>query len=627
MNPTSSNSEKAPVQGKNYWHLFIAMVKDVRWSQALIAFCLAVTLWYAVTVRDKVETWVDVGVQFKGAPADLVISEGLINKLAVRVRVARGLSRSLTGREAAMVVDLSSITRGSNAIAITRDMLPFTTAYEVVEVSPSRILVVADTMATRVIDLESRFDGKLAPDLFVKSLTITPQKVEVSGADSLVSGVTRIRIPIPLTQDMPKGTTSLTVAVPMTANVTVNPPQVGIGIEVGVRTKQLKLTRPVTASGYKDGHAPAMTPDKVTIVANIPESLAKDQETLAAITASVELPPNITEEPRTLPVSVKLPDNAELVSVTPSEVTVMIPAGGGFRTIKPMQGGGMRAIHDLIVALQGTSELNRLTRLDNGVIFEEPLIGVADGHDPLFSRYKTIIGEFHLTPGEVLGYRAAQGGPPCVPGDISVVCWALPFAAHIKKSNARKEVWSSVKWGHAYDTGEAFNNLVRRSVELFFTERGILAAALVRLPEWRRIEDLPGGHTSNWSERHALFAAGLGTFSINDGFITEKGMAMRCGSVVVNTALPVTERRHEDHRANCLFVAKGLCGKCMERCPAFAVTAAGHDKVQCRRYRDRLFGDFLHDTCGLDVRADFCGLCQTGTPCESANPMKRFQEG
>lgn len=285
----------------------------------------------------------------------------------------------------------------------------------------------------------------------------------------------------------------------------------------------------------------------------------------------------------------------------------------------------MRIVRDIIEALQQTSDLNRLTRLDNGVIFEEPLVGVASGYDPLFAEYKTIIGEFHLTPEEVLRNGAKEGSPAYVPGECSVICWVLPFTKHIKQANAQKEVWSSVKWGHAYDSGEAFNNLVRQTLENDFAAQGILAVAPVSSPLWRRIEDLPGGHTSNWSERHALYAAGLGTFSINDGFITDKGMAMRCGSIVVNKAFPVSERYHTDHRANCLFVAKGICGRCMERCPAFAITAKGHDKVQCRRYREKLFGDFLHDQCGLDVRMDFCGLCQTGIPCESVNPMKKFQ--
>ena len=282
----------------------------------------------------------------------------------------------------------------------------------------------------------------------------------------------------------------------------------------------------------------------------------------------------------------------------------------------------MQEIYEIIVDLQETSPLNRLTELDNGTVYQEPLIGIASGFDPLFASYKTIIGEYHMTPEEILLHESGRSALPYIRGELSVICWSLPFTQHIKKSNAQKEVWASVKWGHAYDAGEAFNNLVRNTLKDHFTKQGVLASAPVASKEWRRIENLPGGHTSNWSERHALYAAGLGTFSINDGFITEKGMAMRCGSLVVNKTLPITERRHTNYRGNCLFVSKGICGKCMERCPAFAITAKGHDKVQCKQYRDRLFGDFLHTTCGLDVRADFCGLCQTGIPCESTNPMK-----
>lgn len=37
------------------------------------------------------------------------------------------------------------------------------------------------------------------------------------------------------------------------------------------------------------------------------------------------------------------------------------------------------------------------------------------------------------------------------------------------------------------------------------------------------------GIASRWSERHAAYAAGLGTFSLSDGFISSRGIAHRCG--------------------------------------------------------------------------------------------------
>lgn len=304
----------------------VSQVRDIRWPYAVIALCLAVTLWYTVTVRDKVESWVDVQVMFRNAPDNLVISDGLINRLSVRVRAARGLSRTLIGRDAVAAVDLSGITKGSNAIAVRREMLPFSTAFEVVEVSPSRILIEADTRATKSLSLEASFVGKLAPDLFVKSIRMDPDSVTLSGAESLVSGVGSVSVPVPLAQDTPHGRSVLTVAVSVPSSVAVTPPQVSVELDVGLRTKSVKLTRNVTCAELPDGLKPVIKPARVTIVAEIPESVAKDEKKMAEITASVAALPDLGGYPMLVPVTVVLPDFAVLTSVTPAEVTLSLPA-------------------------------------------------------------------------------------------------------------------------------------------------------------------------------------------------------------------------------------------------------------------------------------------------------------
>ena len=261
---------------------------------------------------------------------------------------------------------------------------------------------------------------------------------------------------------------------------------------------------------------------------------------------------------------------------------------------------------------------NRMPDVDMETIFEAPLLGVADGYDPLFDQYKEIIGPYHKTPEEIIleiydDIDETQG--------LSVLCWALPFSASIRKSNYRKSTIPSYRWCRGTEDGERFNNLLRKNLEVFFKGKGIKAVAAVSSSAWKRIEDLPGGHTSNWSERHALYAAGMGTFSLSDGFITDKGMAMRCGSIIVNADLPKSERMYQSHVENCLFHAKGLCKKCIDRCPAGAISGNGHDKVLCRTFREKFFGEFLHDKCGMDIEPGMCGLCQTNVPCESTNPM------
>jgi epoxyqueuosine reductase QueG len=128
------------------------------------------------------------------------------------------------------------------------------------------------------------------------------------------------------------------------------------------------------------------------------------------------------------------------------------------------------------------------------------------------------------------------------------------------------------------------------------------------------------GLASNWSERHAAFVAGHGTFGLSDAMITRWGMAVRFGSVVSRINLPVTERVYgDDHHAWCLWYAKGTCGACAKRCPASAITTDnGHDKQACYTYIRETTTPFTTKTFGTGATP--CGLCQVKIPCEAQVP-------
>ena len=54
----------------------------------------------------------------------------------------------------------------------------------------------------------------------------------------------------------------------------------------------------------------------------------------------------------------------------------------------------------------GDSELNRLPeKFGGGRIFSSPLIGVATGNDPIFLKFKEVVGLEHFTP---LGMNAVR---------------------------------------------------------------------------------------------------------------------------------------------------------------------------------------------------------------------------
>ena len=269
------------------------------------------------------------------------------------------------------------------------------------------------------------------------------------------------------------------------------------------------------------------------------------------------------------------------------------------------------------------NEKNRRTELGDGVYYEEPLVGFASGIDPLFREYKNIIGSFHLTPQEILR-NALKGKGVYFPASefeqISVVSWILPTPEDTRRSNRKEEQFPSKLWAYTKDFGEVCNSALRRHITGYLENLGYVAVAPILSPGFRLFRDDKVGWTSNWSERHIAYACGLGTFSLSDGFISPKGIALRIGSIVTTLKLTPSERKYRAYRENCLLFRNQKCGKCIRKCPAGAITEEGHDKDKCLKYMNSDSFKTKYLEYGLQTTPSACGLCQTGTPCEFEIP-------
>lgn len=271
-----------------------------------------------------------------------------------------------------------------------------------------------------------------------------------------------------------------------------------------------------------------------------------------------------------------------------------------------------KALHDEIIRFVTESTANRFQ--DSGCrYFDEPLVGFAAASDPLFDSYREIIGPHHQTPRELL--KRAFPGKSFAAG--TVVCWILPISEATRRSNRKENSWPSREWALTRTHGEAFNNDLRRHLTDFLLTKGHQAVAPLLFEGWQTVETAEG-LSSTWSERHAAFAAGLGTFSLNRGFISERGIAHRCGSVITDLIIPPSPRRYQHYAENCLFCRNDSCGACISRCPVGAITRSGHDKERCRIYGYETVVREVGERYG--VATPGCGLCQTGVPCETGIP-------
>jgi len=250
--------------------------------------------------------------------------------------------------------------------------------------------------------------------------------------------------------------------------------------------------------------------------------------------------------------------------------------------------------------------------------FEEVLVGFSSGSDPLYEQYKELVGDVHWTPVEA--FYLAHPNPAVDPGDLSVISWVLPQREATKADNRRESFYPAQRWIQARFPGEEFNNSLRRHVVQKLRRAGVKAVAPVLLPEWTWEKAEKYVFISKWSERHAAYAAGLGTFGLCDGLITAKGKAHRVGSVIAQLAIPPQKRPYDDHHAYCLFFHDGSCTGCRKRCPVGAITEKGHDKVKCWNHAGVTCAEYVKEKYGFNGYG--CGLCQTGVPCESGIPKK-----
>ena len=268
---------------------------------------------------------------------------------------------------------------------------------------------------------------------------------------------------------------------------------------------------------------------------------------------------------------------------------------------------------------------NRLPFMNEYIMWDEPLVRFADGDDPIFTEYKTIIAPTHLTPREALS-QAYDKSPADMPARLSVISWILPAAEETRKSNRAETHVPGRLWSHTRWYGEKFNGILRAHVVGLLTDMGYLAVAPMSQPYFKTFRNEKGLY-SNWSERHIAYAAGQGTFSLSDGLITERGIAHRCSSVVTSLVLPASPRTATSPYSNCLFYLGVNCQACIERCPAGAITERGHDKPKCQEYQRSIgySGEALKDGYDNDKSVSGCGLCQTKVPCEFQNPTRHLK--
>ena len=229
---------------------------------------------------------------------------------------------------------------------------------------------------------------------------------------------------------------------------------------------------------------------------------------------------------------------------------------------------------------------------ENGTpkMWRTPLVGFADVNDPYIRALPQIVAEGHQMPEDLMEN-------PNV-----IISYFIPFTRELAQENVGIENnAASESWANAYKITNTMMAKLNEYLVGELVKLGYQAAVSNAIMDYDILK-------SNWSHRHIAYAAGLGTFGINNMMITKDGCCGRYNSIVAN--IPV-EPDHHLTEENCLYKSKGICKKCVENCFSGALTTEGFDRKKC------------YETCEKTLQlygVDVCGKCVTNIPCAFMAP-------
>ncbi len=146
-----------------------------------------------------------------------------------------------------------------------------------------------------------------------------------------------------------------------------------------------------------------------------------------------------------------------------------------------------------------------------------PLVGFADAAHPYILSLKEIISPSHSMPKDVLD-------------DASIViAYYVPFTKELAKTNERAGRLASPEWALAYEQTNAMFGVLNAHLIDWLKNMGYRAAVSKEASTFDQEKLI-----SNWSQRHFAYAAGLGTFGINNMLITKSGCCGRFSTIVTN---------------------------------------------------------------------------------------------
>lgn len=301
----------------------------IHWPSAMLSVLLALTVWFTVAGRERVEAWINVHVEIKDVPSNYIIMNGnkLPSTVEVRLRGPSGLIRNLTGQNIPMLLSLSSLEPGHNLIPLNGDNIPISGAFDILEIRPAAIEVDVDLYAEKEVELTAKSTHSL-PSGITRIELIPPQEtIRLKGPQLVLEKIDKVEALVSLPSAVHQRELLLPAFINLPQGVTATPQDIVIKALVEGKPKKITVQRSVRVSDVSAITSDlSIKPKTVNVTIQIPFDWDEKKQQLNQIFAIVEAPKSgfSAKKAKNMKVSVQVPDEVKLVSVEPRTVKIEI---------------------------------------------------------------------------------------------------------------------------------------------------------------------------------------------------------------------------------------------------------------------------------------------------------------
>jgi YbbR domain-containing protein len=207
----------------------------------IVAFALACLVWWANAMerRERIsEREIEASLTLVNVPKEMAITSEVPRSLTLRVRGPLKLLRTLSAGEAGVALDLRGAREGENDFSVEAQNVQVPAFVEVLAVYPAQVPLWLEQLVQRKVPVHPRLNGTPGPGLGVKSITVDPPAVLVSGPRAQLERVPALTTD-PLDVDGATGPIEVLVAVrsPHPLVRVIDPLAVRVVVAVGIASQ------------------------------------------------------------------------------------------------------------------------------------------------------------------------------------------------------------------------------------------------------------------------------------------------------------------------------------------------------------------------------------------------------